>query len=96
MNTFGVSKIEVARSLSRISGASFQESYLDLNRQDRPSVIDSANNLDIFAFHDAAKDLDLSTSLTDICSELCLLTGQSVGNVLRALTSRHIELSEFF
>ena len=69
-------KTQVAASLQRLTNGSFENSYLDLIRIDKPSVFNALGHLDAKAFGNRARSKGAGDM--SIASELSKLTGRSV------------------
>ncbi len=65
--------VDLANSLSRLTGKSYENSLHELNRIDRPSVTDGLGNLDLTAFRDLSRSHFASD--TAICKEVGRITG---------------------
>lgn len=72
--------VNLADSLSRVTGMSFENSMHELNRFDRPSVSDGIENFDVKAFRDLARSNFASDSA--IIKEVGRMTGSSYENTL--------------
>ncbi|MFC1813662.1 hypothetical protein ACFL03_13340 [Thermodesulfobacteriota bacterium] len=80
---FKNSKHDVALSMSRLTGKSYENSLMDLNRVDKPSVFNSFGNLDIQGFGRMARSEGASNLA--VTKEVSRLTSMSFENSLMAL-----------
>jgi len=77
------SKHDVALSVSRLTGKSYENSLMDLNRVDKPSTFNSCGNFDIQSFGRLARS-EGASNLT-VTKEVSRLTSMSFENSLMAL-----------
>jgi len=78
-----ISKHDVAMSISRLNGKSYENSLMDLNRIDRPSAFNSWGTFDIKRFGTLAR-AEGASNLSTI-KEVSRLTGKSFENSLMEL-----------
>jgi len=84
-----ISKHDVALSLSRLTGKGFENSWMDVNRLDRPNVFTSLGNFDIGGFGRLARLEGVSDF--DITMEVSRLTGRSFESSLMELNRIHVK-----
>ena len=75
-----ISKMDVANSLSRLTGCGVENSYLDLLRVDRPSIVDDFGNVDLKQFRNHVNEKLPGVAGIDVVGEASRLTGKSYEN----------------
>jgi len=72
--------IDLAGSLSKLTGSSYENCLHELNHVDRPTVVDNCGNFNLKAYRDLARGHMVSDSA--IVKEVSNITGSSYESVL--------------
>ena len=75
-----ITKMDVANSLSRLTGSSLENNYLELIRIDKPSVVDKFGNVNLKEFRNRVNEKLPGVAGIDVVGEGSRLTGKSYEN----------------
>ena len=75
-----VSKMDVASSLSRLTGGNVESSYLDMIRIDKPFVVDNFGNMNLKEYRNHVNEKLPGVAGIDVVGEASRLTGKSYEN----------------